>query len=91
MTLSHERIYLQVRDEEGRAINPIDGEITWCQDRINDSDVEYIRADLLVGLLDGQIEKDALLVEGTNIDYVYGGETVTEYAARAVRSQKKGQ
>ena len=32
----HERIYLQ---------EDTDGEATWCQDKINDDDCEYIRAD----------------------------------------------
>jgi len=34
-----EKIYLQVDPDEW-----IDG-ITWCEDRINDSDVEYVRSD----------------------------------------------
>lgn len=43
MSKPPERIYLQV-DPEGynQEINT-----TWCQDRINDDDVEYVRADLL--------------------------------------------
>jgi hypothetical protein len=42
-----DRIYLQwfgtddVRMDESVAVNEID--VTWCSDRINDSDVEYVR------------------------------------------------
>ena len=48
MTLSEDRIYLQIHGE--RAIDE-DGEeqITWCQDKMNDDDTEYIRADLVEG------------------------------------------
>lgn len=36
-----DRIYLQ-RDESDEALDPLD--TTWCVDKINDSDVEYVRA-----------------------------------------------
>lgn len=40
----HDIIYLQVcEDEESEWL----GEVTWCQDRINNDDVKYIRADLV--------------------------------------------
>ena len=45
------KIYLQV-DPEGEKAMEFDG-VTWCPDKINDSDVEYIRADL--------VNKDKLL------------------------------
>ena len=32
-------IYLQWFDEDGEP----DGEVTWCEDRINDTDIEYRR------------------------------------------------
>lgn len=46
MTLPHapSRIYLQVGDDAEPPINY--SESTWCADRINGSDVEYVRADL---------------------------------------------
>ena len=37
----HDKIYLQIG---GNADVPIEGP-TWCEDRINNDDVEYIRAD----------------------------------------------
>ena len=43
------KIYLQVlgeEDDERADVWPDEG-ITWCQDRINNSDVEYIRSDLV--------------------------------------------
>jgi len=42
------RIYLQVEiteDKYGEVERPED--VTWCEDKINDTDVEYIRVDLL--------------------------------------------
>jgi hypothetical protein len=40
----HDRIFLQVCDDPD---NDWVGEVTWCEDRIHDEDVEYIRADLV--------------------------------------------
>lgn len=40
-----ERVYLQVEDDDFEGAS-------WCADRINEEDVEYIRADLLSNLLD---------------------------------------
>jgi len=45
--MSYKRIYLQVKDLDGNKIDPESGEVTWCVDQINDSDIEYVRADLL--------------------------------------------
>ena len=33
-----ERIYLQLYDEDGGLI---DDNVTWCEDRLNESDIEY--------------------------------------------------
>lgn len=48
MTKAPGKIYLQV-DPDDEGMDDIDwtAEITWCQDKINDNDVEYIRADLV--------------------------------------------
>ena len=36
-------IYLQWYDEnDGKALDPFEGEVTWCIDRINENDLEYI-------------------------------------------------
>lgn len=44
-----ERIYLQVCDDpdcgDTFAWHRQMGEVCWCEDRINDSDIEYVRAD----------------------------------------------
>jgi hypothetical protein len=40
-----EKIYLQIDPEGEKATDYLDG-ITWCEDKINDTDVEYIRSDL---------------------------------------------
>lgn len=41
-----ERIWLQVYGDEvpERGLPPDDWEVTWCEDKINDSDVEYVLA-----------------------------------------------
>lgn len=51
-TTKHDRIYLQVCDHEGDENFDCEfgDEITWCKDRINNSDVEYVRADLVAEL-----------------------------------------
>jgi hypothetical protein len=46
-------IYLQQEDEAAMPFD--DTGPTWCEDRVNDSDVEYIRADLL------ESEKDSMI------------------------------
>lgn len=38
-----DRIYLQV-DPEGEGYPGSEG-VTWCADRINETDIEYVRAD----------------------------------------------
>jgi hypothetical protein len=46
-----ERIFLRPNgDDHGEPISWLDS--TWCQDRIDDTDAEYIRADLAKGLLE---------------------------------------
>ena len=43
-----EIIYLQLYDSEGEEMTEYyGGDITWCVDQINDTDVGYIRIDLL--------------------------------------------
>ena len=46
MTKAPDKIYLQVDPDDEGTCGWID-EITWCQDKINDNDVEYVRADLV--------------------------------------------
>jgi len=41
--MKHERIWLQTEHEAT-------GEMTWCEDKINDDDVEYVRADKVADL-----------------------------------------
>ena len=43
---SPKEIYLQVGEGEEETPEPPDG-VTWCQDKIFDSDIKYIRADLV--------------------------------------------
>lgn len=43
-----ERIWLQVSDQEyDKDVDfPIDSEVTWCQDSVVETEVEYVRKDL---------------------------------------------
>jgi len=41
-----DKIYLQVDEDSEKSIDWFEG-VTWCQDRINDTDIEYIRVDLI--------------------------------------------
>ena len=36
------KIYLQIKDDSGEDQD----EVTWCEDRIEDTDIVYIRADI---------------------------------------------
>ena len=61
-TTRHDRIFLQVCDDDGEYERR--GDITWCQDRIHDTDVEYIRKELH----DQQIsERDAQLLKNADL------------------------
>ena len=44
-----ERIWLQVSDDEEDRDEPFprDGEVSWCEDSVVATEVEYIRADLV--------------------------------------------
>lgn len=46
MRITPNKIYLQADPEGEKAIDWIDG-ITWCEDQINDTDIKYIRVDLI--------------------------------------------
>lgn len=41
-----EKIYLQV-DPEGESADDFFDGVTWCADRINNSEVEYVRVDIV--------------------------------------------
>ena len=43
--ISPKKIYLQVDPDRESACDWIDG-VTWCEDKINDNDIEYVKADL---------------------------------------------
>lgn len=61
----HERIYLQI-DGEGFDDTQYLGDITWCQDAINENDVEYIRADVVqeqIASLESERDKQAKVIE----------------------------
>jgi hypothetical protein len=39
------RIFLQIFDEDGEPNEITHGGITWCEDRENETDIEYVRKD----------------------------------------------
>lgn len=47
-TNAPERIYLQYYCNGCDDKDCLNAEPTWCQDKINDNDVEYVRADLVI-------------------------------------------
>jgi hypothetical protein len=48
-----ETIYLQIDPYEDGESLPEEG-VTWCIDRINDTDIKYIRADLVEKIKEGK-------------------------------------
>ena len=52
----HDRIFLQVCDER---MSEWYGDVTWCEDRVHNADVEFIRADIVKEQL---AAKDAVLL-----------------------------
>jgi len=80
----NDRIFLQIcEDDDSEWL----GEVTWCQDRVNPEDVEYIRADLVEQKLTA---KDALLQQAYDaietIDKVAKeSKTIISVAGQAMR------
>ena len=67
------KIYLQVCEEHGVGCSD---EVTWCVDRINDSDVEYVLLDRAAQLLrapDDQDTTEALVADWATYAVTEGG------------------
>lgn len=60
-----EKIYLQW-DPEG----PANADITWCDDRINDDDLEFYRADLVAAM------EEIASKQGYRIGFAAAGEAI---------------
>jgi sRNA-binding protein len=76
MSETYERIWLQNPNTDPE--NEWCGETTWCQDKINDSDVEYVRADVVESLrqqLAEQKRLTALVYQGTGMTDIDGKES----------------
>ena len=83
-----ERIWLQV-DPDGLCPgewDSLDG-ATWCADKINDNDVEYVRADTVEWL---KLERDELLVAIEELMYALHGNLASP-CATARHPRVKGQ
>ena len=62
-----EKIYLQVDgDSIGDSYEDWDGTCTWCQDRINDTDVEYVEASKIEALENQLAEAEEIIKEYAN-------------------------
>lgn len=61
-----DKIYLQCcgdcpqTDCDGCKFEDLEDNVTWCKDRIFDRDVEYIRKDAIMALLDAEKEKTSI-------------------------------
>ena len=65
------KIYLQTTDEDEQQPYKYDFSITWCEDKVNNSDVEYLRADLAT---DGREELEKQLQDSL---LLYNNQTAT--------------
>ena len=90
-----ERIYLQVCDELDCEVPFSDHvEVSWCQDKINDSDIEYIRADTAPpqrewqGLTDEEVT--ACWSDGFNVCEQKTVADLRDFIARAIEAKLKG-
>lgn len=74
---AEERVYLQV---DGDAFGDWEG-VTWCKDQINDTDVEYVRADLATA--SAQQAREEALREAANLVrdkwWEYGGDYINSH------------
>lgn len=62
---SPEEIYLQWYDENGE--EPQDGsEVTWCQDRINDTDVRYVKLSFITAIQEKLSKDESEIAELTS-------------------------
>jgi hypothetical protein len=74
----HERIWLQYHDEDGEP-NDYGESVTWCKDKINDTDVEYVRADAAVAQSKEIRELvEALMYVESNYDGMNKADVVTK-------------
>ncbi len=48
-----DKIYLLIKDEDGEEPD----EVMWCEDRVHDTDIEYVRPNLIVTFRDYWCEK----------------------------------
>ena len=63
------RIWLQV-EEDGEPFD--EGEVTWCQDKINSSDVEYIKlSEIKEGEINKAISDHVSARKGVSIDGLF--------------------
>lgn len=63
-----DRIYLQAKDEDGE----LPDEVTWCVDRIHDTDVEYVLAT--------ELERAKATIDYLQVRIAALGTQVKEYA-----------
>lgn len=78
---TYERIWLQCPNTDPE--NEWCGETTWCQDKINNDDVEYVRGDLVESLRQRVKELEKIEAAARNLIKVKGRHH-TEQAMKAL-------
>lgn len=58
--MPNDTIYLQVRGDEWEGFDTI----TWCNDKLNEDDIEYVRADFIDQQIASTIQQCVLVLEG---------------------------
>jgi hypothetical protein len=80
MKTKNDRIFLQVCDDDD---SEWCGEVTWCQDRVHEDDVEYIRADIVEERL-AESKRDADEFEQVAANHINENERIyKQFAANA--------
>lgn len=84
-----ERIWLQVCDDAGcvESFAEHDG-VTWCQHRINDTDIEYVRAERIAAL-EQALEQAREAMEEMQYARTDKAERLTAEALRKIKEVRK--
>lgn len=88
--LNPKKIYLQAdpENEKPKDFENLEG-ITWCADKINNNDIEYIRADVMQQYADEQMEKEAVAYGGHLIESHIYKKVPMKYSEWKSKEEKK--
>ncbi len=77
-----ERIFLQIRDDEGNLLDASEGDdVTWCVDQINDTDEEYVRVESRAATRAGEAQEVELRVDDRTLTILQHADGKSEYLA----------